>query len=82
MNATPVLKAVLAAMQRLKAVMIGNAAAALHGAPVTTLDVDFMFRDTPTNLRKRKFVAKSLKAFILSVLEQTLHEKTKKTGSR
>ncbi len=45
--------------------MIGNAAAALHGAPVTTLDFDFMFRDTPANLRKLKAVAKSLRATIL-----------------
>ena len=35
---------------RFEAVMVGNAAAALHGAPVTTLDMDFMFRKTPVNL--------------------------------
>lgn len=50
---------------RLEAVMIGNAAAALHGAPVTTVDIDFMFRDTPLNLRKLKAVAKELGAVIL-----------------
>jgi len=53
------------AAQRLEAVLIGNAAAAMHGAPVTTLDFDFMFRDTPTNLRKLPAVAKSLGAVIL-----------------
>ena len=46
--------------QRMEAVLVGNAAAALHGAPVTTLDFDFMFRDTPGNLAKLKRVAKSL----------------------
>jgi predicted nucleotidyltransferase len=51
--------------QKLEAVLIGNAAAAIHGAPVTTLDFDFMFRDTPTNLRKLKAVAASLDAMIL-----------------
>jgi hypothetical protein len=42
--------------QGLEAIMIGNAAAALHGAPVTTLDFDFLFRKTPGNLRKLKAV--------------------------
>jgi hypothetical protein len=45
--------------------MIGNAAAALHGAPVTTLDIDFTFRKTALNLRKLKAVARSLQAVIL-----------------
>ena len=47
MNAEPLLNRIAAvfAEQRLEAVMIGNAAAALHGAPVTTLDIDFMCTD-------------------------------------
>jgi hypothetical protein len=32
---------------RLEAVLIGNMAAALRGAPVTTIDIDFFFRKTP-----------------------------------
>jgi hypothetical protein len=54
MNAEPLLKKIARtfAEHHLEAVMVGNAAAALHGAPVTTLDVDFMFRKTPTNLKK------------------------------
>jgi hypothetical protein len=53
MDATPLLVRVLTALRdrTLEAVLIGNAAAALHGAPVTTLDFDFLFRDTPVNLR-------------------------------
>ncbi|MCX7404312.1 MAG: hypothetical protein NT089_01090 [Planctomycetia bacterium] len=59
MNATPLLGRILGALKEhhLEAVLIGNAAAAIHGAPVTTLDFDFMFRDTP--------------AAVLPVLEQT-----------
>jgi hypothetical protein len=53
MNAEPLLNRVakVLAEHRLETVMIGNAAAALHGAPVTTLDIDFMFRKTPANLK-------------------------------
>jgi predicted nucleotidyltransferase len=67
MNAAPLLGKIakMLHMFRLEAVMIGNAAAALHGAPVTTLDIDFMFRKTPTNLRKLKAFAKELDAQIL-----------------
>ena len=67
MSATPILSLVLLAMQKhgLEAILIGNAGAAIHGAPVTTLDFDFMFRDTPANMKKLKAVAKELKAVIL-----------------
>jgi hypothetical protein len=67
MNAQPLLFRIAEAMAkaRLEAVMIGNAAAALQGAPVTTIDVDFMFRQTPTNLGKLKRFADALSASIL-----------------
>lgn len=67
MNATPLLSRLLVAVrdQHLDVVLIGNAAAAMHGAPVTTLDFDFMFRETDANLRKLKRVAAALGATIL-----------------
>ena len=67
MDAAPLLVRLLQAFDaaRLETVLIGNAAAAIHGAPVTTLDFDFMFRATPTNLRKLKAVAAALGAVIL-----------------
>lgn len=43
------------------AVLVGNAAAALQGAPVTTLDFDFMVRDTKLNLKKLRTLARALK---------------------
>ena len=45
MNAGPLLNSLVAALAevRLDAILIGNAAAAIHGAPVTTVDFDFMF---------------------------------------
>jgi len=67
MNATPLLEAVAAALAavRLEAILIGNAAAAMQGAPVTTVDFDFMFRSTPVNLTKLKKFATQLDAVIL-----------------
>ena len=67
MNASPLLVKIAMALHkvRLEAVMVGNAAAALHGAPVTTLDIDFMFRKTPNNMRKLKAFAQELDAQIL-----------------
>ena len=67
MDASPLLVRLLSALRarKLEAVLIGNAAAALHGAPVTTLDFDFLFRDTATNLLKLKRVAKDCHAMIL-----------------
>ena len=49
----------------LEAVLIGNAAAALRGAPVTTVDFDFLFRKTTRNLTKLKTLARGLRATIL-----------------
>jgi predicted nucleotidyltransferase len=67
MNAEPLLVVVarVLAQRRLDAVLIGNAAAAIQGSPVTTMDLDFMFRKTPTNLAKLKRVADDLGAIVL-----------------
>lgn len=67
MNAEPLLTSIAAALAkaRLEAILIGNAAAALHGAPVTTLDFDFMFRATPAQLARLKGFADCLDAVIL-----------------
>jgi hypothetical protein len=48
----------------LEAVLVGNAAGALHGAPVTTLDVDFMIRDTDNNIAKLHKIASKLEAYL------------------
>jgi hypothetical protein len=37
---------------RLEAVLIGNSASMLNGAPVTTQDIDLLIRDTKINRRK------------------------------
>jgi predicted nucleotidyltransferase len=49
----------------LEAILIGNMAAALHGAPVSTIDIDLFFRKTPRNMQKLKRVATALEAVIL-----------------
>lgn len=67
MNAGPLLDSIVAALAEagLEAILIGNAAAAIHGAPVTTVDFDFMFRTTPVNLAKLKKFAAKMDAVIL-----------------
>jgi predicted nucleotidyltransferase len=67
MDAGPLLRSVAKALVevRLEAILIGNAAAAIHGAPVTTVDFDFMFRVTPTNLNRLKRFAQTLHAVVL-----------------
>lgn len=67
MNGAPLLLEVGRALEavHLDAVLIGNAAAALQGAPVTTVDLDFMFRKTPGNLKKLKTIAGRLGAIVL-----------------
>jgi predicted nucleotidyltransferase len=67
MDAAPLLIRVAQLLHRhkLDAILIGNAAAALQGAPVTTADLDFLFRQTPANLKKLKALARSLDAYIL-----------------
>src|SRR5437660_12602058 len=67
MDGSPVLIRIAQLLGRhgLEAVLIGNAAAALRGAPVTTVDLDFLFRKTPENLKKLKAIARELEAVIL-----------------
>jgi predicted nucleotidyltransferase len=67
MDAAPLLGEVAGRMAdvNLEAVLIGNAAAALQGAPVTTIDFDFLMRRTPRNLAKLKMLARRLQATIL-----------------
>ena len=68
MDASPLLARIAELIERhsLEAILVGNAAAALAGAPVTTIDFDFLFRKTPVNLRKLKAIAAELEAVILT----------------
>lgn len=67
MNAESLLARIakLLAEHKLDAVLIGNAAAALQGSPVTTVDLDFMIRDTARNLQKLRRIADDLDATIM-----------------
>ena len=68
MDAKPILVSVARALreQRLEAVLIGNSAAAVQGAPVTTMDIDFLIRKTPANITKLKRLATSLGAVVFT----------------
>jgi hypothetical protein len=67
MDATPVLVEIGRHLKavKLETVLIGNAAAALQGAPVTTVDLDFLFRKVPRNLAKLRALARRLGGTIL-----------------
>lgn len=56
------LEKVLSAFKKvgLEAVLVGNSAAAVHGAPVTTQDADCVIRETGLNIKKAKAAAKEL----------------------
>jgi predicted nucleotidyltransferase len=71
LNATTTLERVARALRlaRLEAILVGNAAAAIQGAPVTTLDFDFLIRDTPRASGKIKAFARSLRAAVTSPYE-------------
>ena len=68
MDAHPILVMVARTLREhgLEAILIGNAAAALQGAPVTTIDLDFLIRKTASNTIKLKAIAKSLEAVIFT----------------
>ena len=68
MDARPILVLVARALreQGLEAVLIGNSGAAMQGAPVTTLDIDFFIRKTPANIAKLKRLAASLGAVVFT----------------
>jgi len=63
-DATDIVARVGKAIERhgLDAVLIGNAGAAMHGAPVTTIDLDFLIRRTPANRKKLTAIAAELGA--------------------
>ena len=67
MDARPVLSTLARMLNEvgLEAVLIGNAAAALQAAPVTTIDFDFMFRKTPRNLQKLKALANNIHGVLM-----------------
>ena len=86
MDASPTLARVARLLEKhgLETVLIGNAAAALQGAPVTTVDLDFLFRKTPANLKKLKAMAAELEAVILKSLlpgERTVSDRPRQRRS-
>jgi len=67
MNAEPLLRRIVraATAAKLEVIIIGNAGAALNGAPVTTLDFDLFVRDTAAQMPKIRAFARHLDATVL-----------------
>ena len=67
MNAEPLIRRIVrsATAARLELIVIGNAGAALNGAPVTTLDFDFFVRDIERQMPKIRAFAKALGAVLI-----------------
>jgi hypothetical protein len=55
---------------RLDAIVVGNVASILNGAPVLTQDVDLLVRDTALNRKKLRSFAKSLHATSPSAISE------------
>jgi hypothetical protein len=72
-NAEPLLNKIAEVFSKhnFEAIMIGNSAAALLGAPVTTLDIDFMFRETEQNKKKLIAIAKDFDAELKQPFQPT-----------
>ena len=64
-----VLESIAAAIEkaRLDAIVVGNTACELHGAPVTTEDVDLVIRDTRLNRKKLKAFADALSGVAMDI---------------
>jgi hypothetical protein len=48
-------------------ILVGGAAALIHGAPITTQDVDIVHRRDPANVERLLAVLEQLDAFILDL---------------
>ena len=57
----------------LEAIVVGNMASILNGAPVLTQDVDLLVRDTPLNRRKLKRLATELRLWTITHYWADLH---------
>lgn len=59
---------------RLDAVVVGNAASELHGAPIATEEVDILIRDTRLNRQKLKRLVDALDG-VISDINDMVHAK-------
>ncbi len=67
MNAEPILTRVILALRdvRQEAIIIGNSGAALNGAPVTTLNIDFFIKSCKNSMGKLEATAEILGGILI-----------------